>query len=182
MGREPGPELLQTRTKWSAMATCPRRGFADLIGSNWVTAMNLCPFVVRAHGDLTRGSDPLAAPAPAGAARAVRYGAQISSRMLSLSKASLKVAVGSMGSCTPSQRTWEVSCPCAIEPSLAVRLTVVVKVALPFVSFWLSLPHSVKCPLQSTPASLNFRVPVSVKVAQNSSLFGKKVTCSTRLP
>src|SRR2546430_2490783 len=102
--------------------------------------------------------------------------------MRSLSKASLKIAFGSIGSWTPSQSTWDVSCACAIEPSLAVKLIVVVKVALPFVSFWLSLPHSVKCPLQSTPASLKLTVPVSVKVAQNSGSPGKKVTCSTRFP
>src|SRR5436190_15785297 len=70
--------------------------------------------------------------------------------MLSLSNASLKIAFGSIGSCTPFQSTWDVSCPCAIEPSLAAKLIVVVKVALPFVWFWLSLPHSVKWPLQST--------------------------------
>src|SRR5947208_2094545 len=110
------------------------------------------------------------------------YDAQLRSWILSLSNASLKIAFGSIGSCTPFQSRWEVSCPCAIEPSLAVKLIVVVKVALPFVSFWLSLPHSVKWPLQSTPPSLKLTVPVSVKVAQNSSPPGKKVTCSTRLP
>src|SRR5438876_5854553 len=108
--------------------------------------------------------------------------AQLRSRMLSLSKASLKIAFGFIGSCTPFQSTWDVSCPCAMVPSLAVKLIVLVKVALPFVSFWLSLPHSVKWPLQSTPASLKLTVPVSVKVAQNSSPPGKKVTCSTALP
>ena len=51
--------------------------------------------------------------------------------MRSLSKASLKIAFGSIGSCTPFQSTWDVSCPCAIEPSLAAKLIVVVNVPLP---------------------------------------------------
>jgi Tol biopolymer transport system component len=55
--------------------------------------------------------------------------------MWSLSKASSKIAFGSSGSGTPFQSRWVVSWPAATEPSLAVKSIVVVKVALPFVSF-----------------------------------------------
>jgi len=55
--------------------------------------------------------------------------------MWSLSKASAKIALGSSGSGTPFQSRWVVPWPTATEPSLAVKSIVVVKVALPFVSF-----------------------------------------------
>jgi hypothetical protein len=63
------------------------------------------------------------------------YEAQLSSRMWSLSKASSKIAFASSRSGTPFQSRWVVSWPAATEPSLAVKSIVVVKVALPFVSF-----------------------------------------------
>jgi len=46
-----------------------------------------------------------------------------------------KIAFGSSGSGTAFESRWVVSSPAATEPSLAVRSIVVVKVALPFVSF-----------------------------------------------
>ncbi len=46
-----------------------------------------------------------------------------------------KIAFGPVGSGAPFQSGWVVSWPAATEPSLAVKSIVVVKVALPFVSF-----------------------------------------------
>jgi hypothetical protein len=63
------------------------------------------------------------------------YEAQLSSRTWSLSKACSKIAFGASGSCTAFQSSWVVSWPAATEPSLVLRSSVVVKVALPFVSF-----------------------------------------------
>jgi hypothetical protein len=56
-------------------------------------------------------------------------------RMGRFTKASSKIAFGASGSCTPFQSRWVVSWPAATEPSLALGSIVVVKVALPFVSF-----------------------------------------------
>jgi hypothetical protein len=47
----------------------------------------------------------------------------------------LEDRVRGSGSCRPFQRRWVVAGPAATEPSLAVKSIVVVKVALPFVSF-----------------------------------------------
>jgi hypothetical protein len=63
------------------------------------------------------------------------YEAQLSSRMWSVFKASSKIAFGASGSRTPFQSRWVVWWPAATEPSLGVNSIVVVKVALPFVSF-----------------------------------------------
>jgi hypothetical protein len=46
-----------------------------------------------------------------------------------------KIAFGPSGSGTRFERRWVVSWPAATELSLAVKAIVVVKVALPFVSF-----------------------------------------------
>src|SRR6266576_31407 len=162
----------------------PRRARSTLRHRGRPTLSSACSYSLLSSSSLTKNRDlcPFRRRSCRASIADTAHEAQLSSRMLSLSKASLKIAFGSFGSCTPFQSTWDVSCPCAMVPSLAVKLIVLVKVALPFVSFWFSFPHSVKWPLQSTPASLKLTVPVSVKVAQNSSPPGKKVTCSTRFP
>ena len=54
---------------------------------------------------------------------------------MELVEGQLEVAFGSSGSGTPFPSRWLVSWPAATEPSLAVKSIVVVKAALPFVSF-----------------------------------------------
>src|SRR6266516_3583295 len=139
----------------------PRRARSTLRHRGRPTLSSACSYSLLSSSSLTKNRDlcPFRRRSCRASIADTAHEAQLSSRMLSLSKASLKIAFGSFGSCTPFQSTWDVSCPCAMVPSLAVKLIVLVKVALPFVSFWLSLPHSVKWPLQSTPASLKLTVP-----------------------